>query len=90
MRLESFADRDKKLKELVTTTPTSNTPGTITTGGNTQQSQGQQAGLATGQMDPVQAAQAARQRQEQKKQIQDQIRATEKQLIDLRKQLAGL
>ncbi len=70
-------------------TPTGGMPtvGTIATGGNTQQPQ---AGLATGQMDPSQAAQAANDRQEEKTQVQDQIKATEQQLIDLRKRLAEL
>jgi hypothetical protein len=48
------------------------------------------SGLAGGQMDPVQAAQAMKQRQEQKQQIQDQIKLAEKQLSDLRKKLAEL
>lgn len=52
--------------------------------------QAPQSGLAGGQMDPAQAAQAAKQRQEQKKQIQDQIKAAEQQLTDLRKRLAEL
>ena len=47
-------------------------------------------GLEGGQMDPAQAAQAAKEQQEQKKQVQDQIKQTELQLVDLRKQLAGL
>ena len=38
-----------------------------------------QAGLAGGQMDPAQAAQAAKDQQEQKKQIQDQIKQTQAQ-----------
>lgn len=92
MRLESFAGRDRKLGELLpntSTAPGSPTPGvgTITTGNNTQQPQ---SGLATGQMNPAQAAQAAKQRQAEKKAVQDQIRATEKQLVDLRKRLAEL
>jgi hypothetical protein len=48
------------------------------------------SGLAGGQMDPAQAAQAMKQRQEQKQQIQDQIKLAEKQLSDLRKKLAEL
>jgi hypothetical protein len=48
------------------------------------------AGLAGGAMDPVQAAQAAKQRTEQKKQIQDAIRAKQQELTDLQKQLAAL
>jgi hypothetical protein len=42
------------------------------------------------QTDPAVAAQAAKEQQEQKKQIQDQITQTEKQLQDLRKQLAQI
>ena len=48
------------------------------------------AGLATGQMDPAQAAQAAKERNEQKKQIQDAIKMKQKELSDLQKQLAQL
>jgi hypothetical protein len=55
-----------------------------------QQAPGQQSGLAVGQMDPAQAAAAAKDRMEQKKQVQDQIKQTEQQLNDLRKQLAEL
>jgi hypothetical protein len=44
------------------------------------------AGLATGQMDPAQAAQAAKDRIEQKKQLQDQIKQLEQQIADARKQ----
>jgi hypothetical protein len=51
---------------------------------------GQQAGLAGGQMDPAQAAAAAKDRMDQKKQVQDQIKQTEQQLNDLRKKLAEL
>jgi hypothetical protein len=54
------------------------------------QAMGQVSGLAGGEMDPAQAAQAAKDRQEQKKQIQDQIKQTEQQLTDLRKQMAEL
>lgn len=93
MRLESFAMGDRKLGELLP--GTTSTVGTMPTTGANQQAGTQQAGqkpagLATGQMDPTQAAQAAKDRMEQKKQVQDQIKATEQQLIDLRKQLAEL
>jgi hypothetical protein len=54
------------------------------------QAAGQASGLAGGQMDPAQAAQAAKDQQEQKKQIQDQIKQTQAQLTDLQKQLAEL
>jgi hypothetical protein len=48
------------------------------------------SGLAGGGMDPAQAAQAVKDRQEQKKVIQQQIQAKQKELDDLRKQLATL
>lgn len=62
------------------------------------QQPGQQAQPAIGapqpaagqQVDPATAALALKQKQEQKKQIQDQILATQKQLQDLRKQLAQI
>jgi hypothetical protein len=62
-------------------------PGTQAAG----QAAGQTApGLAGGAMDPVQAAQAAKEKTEQKKQIQDAIRAKQQELTDLQKQLAAL
>jgi hypothetical protein len=48
------------------------------------------SGLAGGGMDPAQSAQAAKDQQEEKKQIQDQIRQTEQMLVDLRKRMAEL
>lgn len=51
---------------------------------------GTSSGLAGGQMNPAQAAAAAKERADQKKAIQDQIKATEQQLTDLRKRLAEL
>ena len=92
MRLESFAIRDRKLGELLpgTATTVSGSPSVQSQQPQQQQAVGQTAGLATGQMNPAQAAQAAKQRQEEKKAIQDQIKATEKQLIDLRKRLAEI
>ena len=48
------------------------------------------SGLAGGGMDPAQAGQAVKDRQEQKKVIQQQIQAKQKELDDLRKQLATL
>lgn len=45
---------------------------------------------APGQMDPAQAAQAAKERQDQKKQIQDAIKAKQQELADLQKQLTQL
>lgn len=88
MRLESFAGRDRKLGELLP--GTAPTVGTVPTMGTQQQVQAQPAGLATGQMDPAQAAQAAQGRDEQKKQVRDQIKSAEQQLVDLRRQLADL
>jgi len=63
-------------------------PGAAATPG--QPSAAKPAGLATGQMDPAQAAQAAKDRIEQKKQLQDQIKQLEQQIADARKQLASL
>lgn len=82
MRLESFAGSDRKLGELI--------PGTAPAATTTTTAQQQPAGLATGQMDPAQAAQAAKNREEQKKQVRDQIKATEQQLVQLRRQLADI
>jgi hypothetical protein len=64
-------------------------------GGN-QPQQGQQpagqttSGLAGGGMNPAQAAQAAKERTEQKKQIQDAIKQKQQELSDLQKQLAQI
>jgi hypothetical protein len=48
------------------------------------------SGLAGGQMDPAQAAQAAKDRQEQKKRVQDAIKQKQQELTDLQKELAKL
>ncbi len=58
----------------------------------TTQAAGQaaQAGLAGGQMDPAQAAQAKKDHDEQKKQIQDAIKEKQAEISDLQKQLAQL
>jgi hypothetical protein len=48
------------------------------------------SGLAGGGMDPAQAAQAAKDRQSQKQELQKQIQMTQQQLTDLRKKLAEL
>jgi hypothetical protein len=48
------------------------------------------SGLAGGGMNPAQAAQAAKQRQDQKKQIQDAIKQKQQELSDLQKQLAQI
>jgi len=94
MRLANISENDFRLRELMpgtSTTTASPTPqGTVPTMGTQQQAQAQQSGLAGGSMDPAQAAQAAKDRQEEKQQVQDQIKATEQQLIDLRKRLAEL
>ena len=48
------------------------------------------SGLAGGQMDPAQAAMAAKERNDQKKQIQDAIKQKQQELADLQKQLTQL
>lgn len=48
------------------------------------------SGLTTGQMDPAQAAQAVKDRQEQKKQIQDTIKQKQQELTDLQRELAQI
>lgn len=48
------------------------------------------SGQPIGGLDPAQAAQAAKQRADQKKQLQDQIKQTEQTLNNLRKQMAEL
>jgi hypothetical protein len=48
------------------------------------------SGLAGGGMDPTQAAQASKDQQEQKKQIQDAIKQKQAELADLQKQLAQI
>jgi len=59
-------------------------------------SQGAQAvgnvasGLAGGQMDPAQAAQAKKDHDDQKKQVQDAIKQKQQELSDLQKQLAQI
>lgn len=50
----------------------------------------QASGLAGGGMDPAQAAAAAKERQDQKKQVQDAIKAKQQELADLQKQLTQL
>lgn len=57
---------------------------------NQQAQQQPTSGLAGGGMNPAQAAQAAQERAAQKKEVQDQIKAKEQELIDLRKRLAEL
>jgi hypothetical protein len=87
MRLSAISENDFRLKELLPGTPPNTMP---TQQGSVPTMASQQSGLATGGMNPAQSAQAAIQHNDQKKQLQDQIRQTEKTLIDLRKQLAGL
>jgi hypothetical protein len=48
------------------------------------------SGLAGGGMDPAQAAAAAKERQDMKKEVQDQIKAKQQELQDLQKKLAEL
>ena len=50
----------------------------------------QASGLAGGGMDPAQAAAAAKDRQDQKKQVQDAIKAKQQELADLQKQLVQI
>ena len=91
MKLSDLKENDRQLAELLPTTGA--VAGTTSAGAvrpGVQSAPGATAGLASGQMDPAQAAQAAKDRQDQKRQLQDQIRQTEKQLNDLRKQLASL
>jgi len=55
------------------------------------QAAGQAAsGLAGGQTDPAQAAAVAKERTEQKKQIQDAIKQKQQELADLQKELTAL
>lgn len=76
-----------KIRELA---PTVAAPSAGASPGQPAPQQAQPSGLATGAMNPAQAAQAAKDRLEQKKQVQDQIKQLEKQLADARKQLATL
>ncbi len=48
------------------------------------------SGLAGGGMDPAQAAMAAKERNDQKKQIQDAIKQKQQELADLQKELTAL
>jgi hypothetical protein len=66
--------------------------GTVASGSQSVNQQAGQptSGLAGGGMNPAQAAQAAKQRQDQKKQIQDAIKQKQQELSDLQKQLAQL
>lgn len=48
------------------------------------------SGLAGGQTDPAQAAAVAKERTEQKKQIQDAIKQKQQELADLQKELTAL
>lgn len=61
------------------------TPGTAPAVGMSQQ-----AGQPPGGMNPGQAAMAAKQQQDQKTELQSQIKQTEQQLMDLRKKLSEL
>lgn len=93
MKLSDLKENDYQLDELLPTigavaSGVSNVAGTAP---GTTQAPGQAAsGLATGQMNPAQAAQAAKQRMDQKKQIQDAIKQKQQELSDLQKQLAQI
>lgn len=50
----------------------------------------QASGMAGGGMDPAQAAAAKKERDDQKKQVQDAIKAKQQELADLQKQLTQL
>lgn len=59
--------------------------------GQVAQTAGQSVGgLASGGMDPMQAAMAKKERDDQKKEIQDQIKTKQAELQDLQKKLAQL
>ena len=70
--------------------------GALAKGAGTALAKGAQAvwqatsGMAGSGMDPAQAAMAAKEQQEKKKEIQDAIKAKEQELADLRKQLGQL
>jgi hypothetical protein len=87
MKLTDLREFDSRLSELLPPAPGAAPAPTM---GQQPAPQSQPAGLAGGQMNPAQAAQAAKDRMDQKKQVQDQIKQTEQQLNDLRKQLAEL
>jgi hypothetical protein len=93
MKLEQFFSEDEllRLKELVPT-PAPATPSVVGVG--KAPTMAPQPGQAAVSVDPMAAqkaqAMAAKQIMDQKKQLQDQIKAKEKELMDLRKQLAGL
>lgn len=94
MRINDLKENDRHIAELV---PALGAVGSALGGAAKAVggaiSKGAQAvatGLAGGGMDPAQAAQAAKDRQEQKKQIQDAIKAKQQELADLQKQLTQL
>jgi hypothetical protein len=87
MKLTDLREFDSRLSELLPPVPGAAPAPTM---GQQPAPHAQPAGLAGGQMNPAQAAQAAKDRMDQKKQVQDQIKQTEQQLNDLRKQLAEL
>ena len=90
MRLFDITSDPVVAEQIPTSIGAATTPGVATPqqpGMQQAQSLGQQT---LQQTDPATAALAAKEQQERKKQIQDQISQTEKQLQDLRKQLAEL
>lgn len=90
MKLSDIRESDQQLDELLPSAGLGQPGAMVATQQTGQPAQAPASGLATGQMDPAQAAQAAKARQEQKKQLQDQIKQTEQTLNTLRKQLASL
>lgn len=85
-------DVDKSLEEAIPSlaSPTQPPAGAVPPGTAQPPAVGAPVAAAGQQVDPAVAALAMKQKQEQKKQIQDQIVATEKQLQQLRKQLAQI
>jgi len=97
MKLKDIIFENQKLDELVPAVGTAvggatgNTQAVGGVVGSTTQAAGQAtSGLVGGGMNPAQAAQAAKQRQDQKKQIQDAIKQKQQELSNLQKQLAQL
>jgi hypothetical protein len=81
---------EKQLDEFLPSIGMSTPPTGTSTAQPKPTSQQPASGLATGQMDPAQAAQAAKDRQEQKKRVQDAIKQKQQELTDLQKELASL
>lgn len=94
MRLFDLKENDRQLEDLLPAMGASTgapAPGATQVGQPLGQQPGQPAaGLAGGQMDPAQAAQAKKDHDQQKKQVQDAIKQKQQELADLQKQLAQL